>query len=70
METVEQRAPNGFTDLDTVISRQELEEISASDERTAGFDPSALNDRPSLSVSTGGGGSAAPAGPLSPPDPT
>ena len=50
MELVEQRAPNGFTDLDDVISQRELEEISRSYKRTAGFDPDILNSRPSLSV--------------------
>ena len=50
MELVEQRAPNGFTDLDAVISQRELEEISRSYKRTAGFDPDILNNRPSLSI--------------------
>ena len=50
MEIVEQRAPNGFTDLDDVISQRELEEISRSYKRTAGFDPDMLNNRPSLSI--------------------
>lgn len=50
MELVEQRAPNGFTDLDDVISQRELEAISRSYKRTAGFDPDILNNRPSLSV--------------------
>ena len=38
MEIVEERAPDGFTNLDAVISRQELEEISANYKRLAGFD--------------------------------
>jgi 5-methylphenazine-1-carboxylate 1-monooxygenase len=50
MEIVAERAPDGFTDLDSVISRAELEEISASYKRTAGFDPAVLNGRASLSV--------------------
>ena len=50
MELVEQRAPDGFTDLDEVISQQELEDISRSYKRTAGFDPDVLNNRPSLSI--------------------
>ncbi len=50
MEIVEQRAPDGFTNLDDVISRAELEEISAAYKRTAGFAPDGLNSRPSLSV--------------------
>lgn len=50
MEIVEQRAPDGFERLEDVISQAELEEISASYKRTAGFDPKLLNERPSLSV--------------------
>jgi len=50
MDIVEERAPNGFTNLDEIISRQELEEISYSYRKTAGFDPDVLNRRPSLSV--------------------
>jgi 2-polyprenyl-6-methoxyphenol hydroxylase-like FAD-dependent oxidoreductase len=47
---VEQRAPDGFVNLDAVISRAELEEIARSYKRTAGFDPEVLNNRPSLGV--------------------
>ena len=50
MEIVEARAPHGFTNLDEVISGAELEAISASYKKTAGFDPATLNQRPSLSV--------------------
>jgi 5-methylphenazine-1-carboxylate 1-monooxygenase len=50
MEIVEQRAPDGFVDLDAVISHAELEEISNNYKRTAGFDPEVLNNRPSLGV--------------------
>jgi 2-polyprenyl-6-methoxyphenol hydroxylase-like FAD-dependent oxidoreductase len=50
MEIVEERAPEGFTNLDDVISQRELEEISRAYLRTAGFDPAVLNNRPSLSV--------------------
>jgi 5-methylphenazine-1-carboxylate 1-monooxygenase len=50
LEIVEQRAPDGFADLDAVISRAELEEISRRYKRTAGFDPEVLNTRPSLGV--------------------
>ena len=50
LEIVEQRAPDGFVDLDAVISRAELEEIAHSYKRTAGFDPKVLNNRPSLGV--------------------
>jgi 2-polyprenyl-6-methoxyphenol hydroxylase-like FAD-dependent oxidoreductase len=50
MEIVEERAPDGFVNLDEVISADELAEISLSYKRTAGFDPAMLNARPSLSV--------------------
>ena len=49
-ELVEQRAPNGFANLDDVVSRQELEEIAQRYRRGAGSDPAVLNSRPSLSV--------------------
>jgi 2-polyprenyl-6-methoxyphenol hydroxylase-like FAD-dependent oxidoreductase len=50
MELVEERAPDGFTDLAEVISQDELAAISQAYKRTAGFDPAVLNDRASLSV--------------------
>jgi 2-polyprenyl-6-methoxyphenol hydroxylase-like FAD-dependent oxidoreductase len=50
MEIVEERAPDGFTDLEAIITREELEAISRSYKQTAGFDPAVLNGRPSLSV--------------------
>lgn len=50
MEIVEERAPDGFTDLEAIINREELEAISRSYKQTAGFDPNVLNARPSLSV--------------------
>jgi 5-methylphenazine-1-carboxylate 1-monooxygenase len=53
MEIVAERAPDGFSDLDSVITQAELEEISRSYKLAAGFDPAVLNDRPSLSVSGG-----------------
>jgi 5-methylphenazine-1-carboxylate 1-monooxygenase len=46
IDIVERRAPNGFVNLDAVISREELEEISRGYKRIAGFDPRILNDRP------------------------
>jgi 2-polyprenyl-6-methoxyphenol hydroxylase-like FAD-dependent oxidoreductase len=51
MELVEQRAPDGFTNLDDVVSQTEMEEISRNYKKAAGFDPQTLNARPSLSVS-------------------
>lgn len=43
MQIVEDRAPNGFANLHDVISRQELEEISARYKQIAGFDKETLN---------------------------
>jgi len=50
LQVVERRAPDGFTNLDGVISPQELEEIAGAYKRTAGFEADSLNNRPSLSV--------------------
>jgi len=50
MDIVEERAPDGFSDLTAVVSQEELLEISSAYKRTAGFDPAVLNARPSLSV--------------------
>ena len=50
----------GDVDLDAVISREELVEISTSYKRTAGFDPEILNSRPSLSVARRGSRHAEP----------
>jgi 5-methylphenazine-1-carboxylate 1-monooxygenase len=50
LDIVEERAPDGFTNLDEVISQHELAEIASAYKRTAGFDPEILNNRPSLSV--------------------
>lgn len=50
MEIVAERAPNGFERLEDVITHDELVAISDAYKRTAGFDPSVLNERPSLSV--------------------
>jgi 2-polyprenyl-6-methoxyphenol hydroxylase-like FAD-dependent oxidoreductase len=47
---VEQRAPNGFTKLEDVISPHELAQIAEAYKQTAGFDAQMLNNRPSLSV--------------------
>jgi 2-polyprenyl-6-methoxyphenol hydroxylase-like FAD-dependent oxidoreductase len=44
MEIVEQRAPDGFTNLNDIVGTRELEEISRAYKRTAGFDPDTLND--------------------------
>ena len=50
MEIVHRRAPDGFTDLDAVVSSEELEAISRSYKQAAGFDPQILNTRASFSV--------------------
>jgi 2-polyprenyl-6-methoxyphenol hydroxylase-like FAD-dependent oxidoreductase len=49
-DLVEERAPNGFTDLYEVVTQQELEEIAGDYNRVAGFEIDRLNSRPSLSV--------------------
>ena len=48
MQIVEERAPEGFTDLDRIVSRDELEGIAATYKRLAGFDPAILNAEPDL----------------------
>jgi len=53
MEMVEERAPNGFSKIEEVISLSELEQISTRYKVTAGFDPNLLNSRPSLTVTRG-----------------
>jgi len=50
LEEVHRRAPGGFTDLHSVISREELEGVAANYKKLAGFDPAALNARESWSV--------------------
>ncbi|MDB5771263.1 MAG: hypothetical protein JWM42_1637 [Burkholderia sp.] len=42
MQMAEERAPNGFTNIEKVIPRQKLEEISLRYKRLAGFDKDAL----------------------------
>jgi 2-polyprenyl-6-methoxyphenol hydroxylase-like FAD-dependent oxidoreductase len=43
LQLVEERAPNGFTRIEDVISRAELEEITNSFAVTAGLDPQSVN---------------------------
>lgn len=50
MDMAEDRAPNGFSNIDDVIPRQELEEISRAFKIAAGFEPESLNRRPSFTV--------------------
>jgi 5-methylphenazine-1-carboxylate 1-monooxygenase len=42
MQIAEERAPDGFTNIEDVIPRVELEEISARYKQIAGFDPKAM----------------------------
>jgi 2-polyprenyl-6-methoxyphenol hydroxylase-like FAD-dependent oxidoreductase len=53
MEMAEQRAPNGFSNIEDVIPRRQLEEIAHSFKVTAGFDPESLNKRASFNVKRG-----------------
>ena len=50
MELAEERAPQGFSDIEDVISRRELEAISLAYKAEAGFDPAVLNRRHTLTV--------------------
>ena len=50
IELAEERAPNGFNHIEEVISYDELETIALTYKQTAGFEPSVLNERASLSV--------------------
>jgi hypothetical protein len=45
MQLVEDRAPNGFNNLDEIISRQELEDIANRYKQIAGFEKETLNSR-------------------------
>jgi len=49
-DLVEERAPEGFSELSDVVTQQELEEIAEEYKRVAGFETEKLNNRPSLSV--------------------
>jgi 2-polyprenyl-6-methoxyphenol hydroxylase-like FAD-dependent oxidoreductase len=48
MQLAEERASGGFTNVEDVIPRAELERIAADYKRTAGFEVERLNTRPSL----------------------
>lgn len=45
MEVVEQRAPNGFSKLEEVVSKKELENIVSGYSKLAGFDKERLDAR-------------------------
>jgi 2-polyprenyl-6-methoxyphenol hydroxylase-like FAD-dependent oxidoreductase len=51
MQMAEDKAPQGFSDINQIIPHSQLEEIALSFKKAAGFDPAELNARPSLSVS-------------------
>ena len=48
MQLAEERAPQGFKNIEDVIPRAELEAISRSFQQAAGLEPAALNARPSF----------------------
>jgi hypothetical protein len=50
MTVVEERAPDGFAQIDDVISHEELRTIVARYSHTAGFDVDELNSRSSWNV--------------------
>ena len=52
MQMAEERAPNGFSDIDAIIPYAEREQIALSFKQLAGFDPKGLNARPSVNVDT------------------
>lgn len=51
MQLAYDRAPEGFADIHDVIPADELQQIADDYKRTAGFHPSTLNERASLSAS-------------------
>jgi 2-polyprenyl-6-methoxyphenol hydroxylase-like FAD-dependent oxidoreductase len=50
VQLVEQRAPHGFTRIEDVMTREELDSIAQQYRRTAGFDAEALNAAPSRNI--------------------
>ena len=50
MQRVEERAPDGFDDLEKVLPLKEREEIAARYKQAAGFDMQTLNSKASLSA--------------------
>ena len=51
MQMAEDRAPNGFQNIEDVIPHAELQDIASAFKKAAGFDADTLNARPSLNVS-------------------
>ena len=52
MQLAHERAPEGFANVEEVLSREELEGVAGRYKQVAGFDRDALNARASLSVRT------------------
>jgi 2-polyprenyl-6-methoxyphenol hydroxylase-like FAD-dependent oxidoreductase len=50
IDLVHQRAPDGFVDINQVISEEELQTVSATYANIGGFEPEELNARPSYTV--------------------
>ena len=50
LELIHNEAPEGFDNLDDIITKEELDEISKKYKKLAGFDPKELNSRESYSV--------------------
>jgi hypothetical protein len=50
MQMAEERAPGGFNKIEDIIPRRELEDVSLSFKKAAGFDPETVNTRPSFNV--------------------
>lgn len=50
LELIHSEAPDGFDDLDDIITTEELDDISKNYKKLAGFDPGELNARESYSV--------------------
>ena len=50
MQMAEERAPGGFNNIEDIIPRHELEDVSLSFKKAAGFDPETVNTRPSYGV--------------------
>ncbi|GGE88918.1 flavin-dependent oxidoreductase [Stappia taiwanensis] len=48
LDVVEERAPDGFEQIDQVLSAEELAETAAGYKKLAGFDVDGLNQRPSI----------------------
>lgn len=50
MQLAYERAPDGFTNIEDVVSTDELTAIADQYKRAAGFNPQLLNERATLSV--------------------